>query len=284
MPFYSTNRMDLEGRSDSKETNNNKNKGNNEQRDKKNHQHKEYNYSEDINYGISVTDSRIERGLGAVGPQGDQGIQGPIGPQGERGLQGETGPQGERGPQGLQGPAGPKGERGPQGTTGSAGNTTQCCCIAQIRNILKQIISLFPTETIAVNFNNLGSATGIPVALTPQGHNSGILVLKNQNGAISHRINIAGISCITLGYDSFINPDGTIIIEFLPAPLTIPKSIDADCEAAVRSTFNSLIGTKVTVRAGGKDTSRLPVTVTAYGATLLGYNTIVANCYVEDIK
>jgi hypothetical protein len=192
--------------------------------------------------------------------------------------------QGEIGPQGIQGPAGPKGERGPQGTTGSAGNTTQCGCIAQIRNILKQIISLFPSETIVVNFNNLGSATGIPVALTPQGHNSGILVLKNPDGAISHRINISGISCITLGYDSFINSDGTIIIEFLPAPLTIPKSIDADCEAAVRSVFNSLIGTKVTVRAGGKDTSRLPVTVTAYGATLLGYNTIVANCYVEDIK
>lgn len=80
--------------------------------------------------------------IGAVGPQGDQGLQGdigPQGPQGDQGLQGdpgidgavgETGPQGVQGfpgSQGLDGPSGPQGpdgEQGPQGDQGIQGEGT----------------------------------------------------------------------------------------------------------------------------------------------------------------
>jgi len=65
--------------------------------------------------------------IGAVGPQGAQGIQGELGPQGEQGLQGaqgDTGPKGDQGiqgDQGLQGDQGPPGEQGIQGVAGDTG-------------------------------------------------------------------------------------------------------------------------------------------------------------------
>jgi hypothetical protein len=43
--------------------------------------------------------------IGAVGPQGPQGIPGPQGIQGPPGIQGPQGPQGIQGPQGAQGPS-----------------------------------------------------------------------------------------------------------------------------------------------------------------------------------
>lgn len=71
--------------------------------------------------------------VGAQGPKGDTGAQGPRGEKGdtgERGLQGETGATGPQGPQGetgATGPQGPKGETGaigPQGPKGKDGEVT----------------------------------------------------------------------------------------------------------------------------------------------------------------
>ena len=64
-----------------------------------------------------------------VGPQGEQGEQGPIGSQGvkgdegPRGPQGVVGPRGPEGPQGAQGPLGPTGDDGPAGPQGEPGFT-----------------------------------------------------------------------------------------------------------------------------------------------------------------
>jgi hypothetical protein len=59
--------------------------------------------------------------VGAIGPQGSQGLSGPQGAQGEIGTtgdQGELGPQGSFGPQGN---VGPQGSFGPQGNIGFQG-------------------------------------------------------------------------------------------------------------------------------------------------------------------
>lgn len=61
----------------------------------------------------------------AIGPQGEQGIQGdpgPEGPQGPKGDPGEQGPQGDPGPEGPQGPKGDQGEQGIQGPKGDQGD------------------------------------------------------------------------------------------------------------------------------------------------------------------
>jgi hypothetical protein len=71
--------------------------------------------------------------IGAVGPKGDTGDQGPPGVQGPIGLTGPAGPKGDIGATGAQGPkgdtgaagavgpAGPAGAQGPQGLKGDAG-------------------------------------------------------------------------------------------------------------------------------------------------------------------
>ncbi|MDH5358918.1 MAG: hypothetical protein OEX03_00080 [Gammaproteobacteria bacterium] len=67
--------------------------------------------------------------IGAVGPQGPQGVAGetgpigPQGPQGDAGPQGDTGVQGPQGEQGPQGATGPQGDPGPQGIQGTQGAT-----------------------------------------------------------------------------------------------------------------------------------------------------------------
>ena len=62
--------------------------------------------------------------IGAVGPEGPQGIQGdpgPAGPQGDPGPVGLAGPQGPEGPQGIQGDPGSVGPQGPIGPVGATG-------------------------------------------------------------------------------------------------------------------------------------------------------------------
>ena len=58
--------------------------------------------------------------VGAQGPKGDTGAQGP---RGEKGDTGERGPQGETGATGPQGPKGETGAIGPQGPRGETGAT-----------------------------------------------------------------------------------------------------------------------------------------------------------------
>ena len=67
--------------------------------------------------------------LGAVGPDGIQGAQGPTGdtgatgPQGDQGATGDTGGTGATGPQGDQGATGDTGDQGTQGVEGPTGAT-----------------------------------------------------------------------------------------------------------------------------------------------------------------
>lgn len=67
------------------------------------------------------TQSYVDSGTAATGPQGPQGVTGPQGPQGIPGPQGIQGLTGLTGPQGPQGVPGPQGPRGPQGVPGPQG-------------------------------------------------------------------------------------------------------------------------------------------------------------------
>ncbi|MBB6598979.1 tail fiber protein [Luteimonas sp. MC1825] len=59
--------------------------------------------------------------LGAVGPQGPEGVRGPAGPAGATGATGPAGAIGPAGPTGLPGEAGPTGAAGATGATGPQG-------------------------------------------------------------------------------------------------------------------------------------------------------------------
>ncbi|EET86352.1 Collagen triple helix repeat protein, partial [Clostridium carboxidivorans P7] len=224
---------------------------------------------------------------GRRGEDGDPGEMGPQGPEGIQGPQGEQGDPGEQGERGRRGKRGHRGRKGRRGDPGPSGELAQCPCIRQVRNVLEQIIDLFPTSTITVNYENSGSASGIPAELLPEGNDSSIFVLENCEGTIIHRIDICKIASIVLGgTDSFIKKDGSIKIKFLEEPLNINSNNNTDFEANLRRIFTELAetGREVTVRAGGVDLEEQPVIISAYGVTLLGCNALVSNCYVEDIK
>ena len=230
--------------------------------------------------------------MGPRGPQGEQGEKGEPGCEGHIGRRGPQGEQGEKGETGCQGPMGPRGPQGEKGEKGEKGETcasVECICVAQIKNILRQIICLFPKSKILVNYENGGYAIGIPVALVPEHSDGGVLKLANCCGLITHRINICRIAAITLISDcddSFFDKNGCIKFDFLPPPCQSQKNDALSCEYAVR---NSLIASAcekemVTIIAGGSLLESNFVTAAAFGVVALGKTTIVSTCKIEDIR
>ncbi len=206
---------------------------------------------------------------GATGPSGASGATGATGPSGASGATGVTGPSGASGATGATGATGPT---GPQGEPGGVG----CSCIAQMNNIIEQIITNFSGSNITVNLDSGGSVSGRPFSIT----NNTIFNLINPSDAISDRISICRIAFITL-------PAGNTFtgFTFLDPPDPLPEGCEAQCEAGVRATLQAFVGTttKVTVRAGGGSTGNNNVTTTAFGIAIIGNNTAVSTCSVEDI-
>ena len=120
------------------------------------------------------------------GPTGPTGPTGPSG--GPTGATGATGPTGPQGIQGVTGPTGATGVTGPQGPTGPSGsnaNSTSCFCVDQMRNIIQQIITLYPNDNIIVAMESGNNASGRPGSLLPgpnNNPNSGVFQLVNAQG------------------------------------------------------------------------------------------------------
>ena len=225
---------------------------------------------------------------GCPGQEGPQGCKGDPGCQGEKGDPGCEGPKGEQGDPGCQGEQGdpgcegPRGPRGRRGHKGNPGNGVKCACTAQIKNVLMQIMKLFPGSTIIVNYDDKGTAIGIPTKIS-----RGILVLSNCEGCKTNAISICKIVAITLPCnDSLFKCDGTSKISFLPPPSPLPKGCDAKCEAGIRRILKSKIGRKemVNIIAGGNLLGPNPVRETAYGIVVLGTSTIVCTCSIQEIR
>ena len=213
---------------------------------------------------------------GPTGPMGATGVTGPTGPRGATGVTGPTGPccTGPTGPTGPRGVTGPQGATGATGVTGPAGTGVECSCIAQMQNVIEQIITNFPTLNIDVGIENGGSASGRPNSIV----NGTVFVLTNPSGQITHRINICRIAHISLtGNKTFES------FTFLPAPTPPPTGCEAECEAGIRAVLQSLVGYTVNIRAGGTDTGNQPVTRTVFGMVILDNQIAVSTCQIEDI-
>ncbi|MDP4090875.1 MAG: hypothetical protein Q8930_16625, partial [Bacillota bacterium] len=102
---------------------------------------------------------------------------------------------------------------GPRGPQGEPGASIDCLCVTQIRNILRQMMCLFPKSKILINYENGGSVAGIPVELYTESSNEGVVKLADDSGTITDRINICKIAAITLtGHcdETLYNEDGSI--------------------------------------------------------------------------
>ena len=110
--------------------------------------------------------------MGATGPAGTAGETGPTGPQGPSGP---TGPQGRDGAPGSTGPVGATGPAGPTGPTGPTAAAVGCACVQQMRNVLQQLIQLYPNDNAVVAMDSGNNSSGRLGSLLPAGPNAGLL-------------------------------------------------------------------------------------------------------------
>lgn len=186
---------------------------------------------------------------------------GPTGPTGP--STGATGPTGPTGPQGIQGATGPTGSTGPAGTNA---NSTTCFCVDQMRNIIQQIITLYPNDNLIVAMESGNNASGRPGSLLPGPNNnptSGLFQLINNQGAPEEALSICRIASITITSSTYNNA-----ITYLPAPTPTPTGCDANCEAAIRS-YLPVGTTGVDINAGGQTVAQGTVLRSEYGMVVI---------------
>ncbi len=148
---------------------------------------------------------------------GPQGCPGPMGPMGPRGATGATGASGATGTTGATGPAGNM-------------NSASCGCKEQMRNIIQQIIALYPNNEIFVTLESGDAVLGRPgtLILGPNGHAGVFEVTASQN--LTHLLSICSIDTIQINNATYNDA-----IVYLPEPVPAPTDCCADCEAAIRS-------------------------------------------------
>lgn len=103
-------------------------------------------------------------------PKGDKGDTGPMGPTGSTGVTGNTGVNSATGPTGripgptgstgLAGATGPTGITGVTGPTGPEAVSIGCACVQQMRNVIQQLITLYPTDNVVVSMESGNNASG----------------------------------------------------------------------------------------------------------------------------
>ena len=169
---------------------------------------------------------------GITGPTGANGATGVTGPTGPTGANGVTGPTGPTGANGVTGPTGPTGATGVTGPTGPTGNTNSACCgcTEQIRNILQQIITLYPNNNIFVTLRSGDAVVGRPGALIPgpNGQTGLFEVTTSQN--LTQFLSICSIDTIQINNATYNDA-----ITYLPEPVPAPTDCCSDCESTIRS-------------------------------------------------
>ena len=152
-----------------------------------------------------------------------------------------------------------------------------------MRNVLQQIIQLYPTDTIVVSMESGDNASGRPGSLLPAPNtnpNAGLLQLTNSQGVAQEAVSICRIASVRITSTTYNDT-----ITYLPAPTPTPTGCGADCEAAVRSYLP--VGTAgASIKAGGQTVGQGTILVNEFGIlVLVGANnsdpTFVSACKAE---
>ena len=150
-----------------------------------------------------------------------------------------------------------------------------------MKNVLQQIIQLYPTDNVIVSMESGNNVSGRASALLPAA-NPGLLQLSNSQGVPQEAVSICRIVSIRITSATYNNA-----ITYLPTPDPAPTGCDADCQAAVRSYLP--VGTKnVSINAGGQTVGSGTVLRNEFGMiVLVGSNnsspTFVSACKAEII-
>ncbi len=186
---------------------------------------------------------------------------------------------------GPTGPTGPQGIQGPTGPAGNNANSASCNCVNQMRNIIEQIINLYPNDNLIIAMESGNNASGRAGSLLPGPNNnpdSGIFQLINAQGIPQEGISLCRIASITITSSSYNNN-----ITYLPAPSPLPTGCDAICEAAIRS-YLPVGTTGVCINAGGQTVAQGTILKNEYGMVVVVENnnsnpSFVSLCKTEII-
>lgn len=192
----------------------------------------------------------------------------------------------DTGPTGLIGLTGATGPTGPTGPTGSNANSTSCFCVDQMRNVIQQIITLYPDDNLTIAMESGNNASGRPGSLLPgpdSNPDSGLFQLINSQGTPEEALSICRIASITITSSTYNDA-----ITYLPAPTPTPEGCDADCEAAIRS-YLPVGTTNVDINSGGQKVAQGTILKSEYGmVVLVGNNNsnpaFVSLCKAEIIN
>lgn len=222
---------------------------------------------------------------GATGVTGSTGATGVTGSTGATGVTGPTGATGVTGPTGATEATGSTGATGPTGATGAAGNSVECFCVQQMRNILQQIITLYPNDNIIVAMESGDNVSGRPgsLLLAPNSNpNSGLFQLVDNSGTPQEAVSLCRIAAVRITSAAYNEA-----ITYLPAPVPVPDSCGADCQNAILGYLP--VGTAgVNIKAGGQTVAQGTVLQNVFGMlVLVGPNnsdpTFVSTCKAEII-
>lgn len=139
---------------------------------------------------------------GPAGPKGDTGAAGPVGPKGDTGAPGPTGPKGDTGamgpagPQGAAGTAGPQGMAGPQGPAGAqgpAGPAGQDGPYADLGSFLAKLEGIGCTlGACAGNVSARLNGSSVAIACVVQTYNLTVTVLNVPPFSLGYAMDVSG--------------------------------------------------------------------------------------------
>ena len=221
---------------------------------------------------------------GQAGPAGTTGSTGPMGPAGPMGVPGATGPAGvtgATGPAGVTGATGPTGVTGATGPTGPAANTNSACCGCkeQLRNIIQQIITLYPNNDLLVTLESGDAVVGRPgsLILGPNGRTGVFEVTNPQN--FPQYLPICSIDTIQINNAVYNNA-----IVYLPEPVPAPTDCYADCDTIIRSLLP--VGTDANITTSTQTPTVGTVIENEYGMIVLANEaannvTFISSCNID---
>ena len=182
----------------------------------------------------------------------------------------------------ITGPTGPTGPTGATGPTGPAGDANSACCGCkeQLRNIIQQIITLYPNNDIFVTLNSGDAVVGRPGSLIvgPNGR-TGVFEVTNPQ-VFPQFLSICSIDTIQINNATYNDA-----IVYLPEPVPAPTDCCSDCEATIRSLLP--VGTpNVTITTSTQPPSTGTVIQNEYGMIVLaneasGNITFITSCSID---
>lgn len=163
----------------------------------------------------------------------------------------------------------------------SNGNDFYCFCVEQMRNIVEQIITLYPNNQLFITTDSGDSLIDTPgtIRLGPSGE-SGVFGVIVSQGAFREFLSICTITINNATYNEAIT--------YLPMPDPTPVECCADCDYAIRETLP--IGTSVaSIITNTKLTSQGDVIENQLGIIVLENTernniTFVSSCKIDIVS